>query len=593
MGAGAPILGAMSERRSWVDARRARGVVGAGIASLVAAACGESAMPDGGLALDGAGDDGAVVDSAVAADAWAPDAATVDWPIATPDFATPEPGIRRDAFSVEGFDAPAHPTTSMDTPRELDRIHVIRYRAESTPDPRAVVLLLPGLFGGAGSYDPLARHLVRRSVAAGEPVEVWAIDRRSNALEDRLGLDVAEATENAEIARGYYYRGDTIGGQAFAGFRAASSLGYMSEWGLETHFGDLRRLIERVPASARQARVVLVGHSLGASMAETFAAWRFADGVRGAELVAGIVLVDGGQASAAGSEQVFREGGGTGFEMTPSIDVVRSDRPFLELPLLGVGVFVQAEILALAALADPDGVRERDTERGRLFSILMGVPAVQIPPMSNAAALGFGFDDAHNGLTFAAVKMGHAAGGPLESYTSAFGGELERPSDRTATYTWADAFDADPAELTSVASLGHSWVDGPTNFAEWYFPSRLVIDLQACGGLTMPIDGWGAAFGLRCADGALMDAPVLAIATALRTVADYEPSRLRAAAIGAGRPHAGVARTNDDAFRVLEATSMTHIDPLTADEGPGNPVPAAILSFVMSNVPAGTVSLPE
>ncbi len=85
-----------------------------------------------------------------------------------------------------------------------------------------------------------------------------------------------------------------------------------------------------------------------------------------------------------------------------------------------------------------------------------------------------------------------------------------------------------------------------------------------------------------------MDAPVLAIAAGLTTVAGYETSRLRGAPIGEGRVHAGVERTSEDAYRVLDVTFMTHIDPLTAEDSERNTVPETILAFVAANTESGT-----
>ena len=88
-----------------------------------------------------------------------------------------------------------------------------------------------------------------------------------------------------------------------------------------------------------------------------------------------------------------------------------------------------------------------------------------------------------------------------------------------------------------------------------------------------------------------MDAPVLAIAAALRLPDDYDASRLRSGPIGAGRPNAGTPRTDALAYRVVNAAGFTHIDPLTAEHFAGNPVPEAVLSFVRTNAAPGTVTI--
>lgn len=545
------------------------------------------ASPDAAI-----GQDAPDIDAVSVADAFV---STRDWPAGdVPASAEVESGIVRELVTIPGADAPPNPTTGTDTPGELDRARFLRFRATPPVAPRAVLVAMPGLFGGAGSYEHLARALVRRSLEAGSPgpVEVWVIDRRSNLLEDLRGLDAAEARGEPEIARGYYFGSDTVGGERFAGFVAQSDVAFMSEWGLATHFGDVRAMIERIPEPMRRGHVFFMGHSLGASMAETFAAWRFADGGRGVDWLAGVILLDGSQGETPIGEREYLEGGGGGFMPFDGVPEIRTGNRYIQLPLLGVSVYAQAEIVALAAVNAPEEVRMNDRQRDRVLATLFGTSLANIPPMTNAAALGLAFDDASNGLSFAAVSAG-APIGPTEPYESLFGITLRRPSDRSVTYRWTDALDTMPPEHTPLQNLAESWFSGRTNFAEWYFPARLTVDLAACAGLQG--QPWHEAWGLRCDGGATMDAPVLAIAAGLRSVASYAASRRRGAPIGPGRRAAGASRDDEAGYRILDVTFMTHIDPLTAADTEANPVPEAILAFVAEHADEGrieTVSLP-
>lgn len=100
-------------------------------------------------------------------------------------------GIRRELFVVPGPTPPPNPLTGAATPPELSGMQVVRYRVDTgreAPRPaRAILLLMPGFLGGAGSFDALARAIVRRSTAEA-PLEAWALDRRANLLEDRAGI---------------------------------------------------------------------------------------------------------------------------------------------------------------------------------------------------------------------------------------------------------------------------------------------------------------------------------------------------------------------------------------------------------------------
>jgi len=507
-----------------------------------------------------------------------------------PDTFLASPTVRVDLMRVPGFEVPPNPVSGAPSPQAANVTTVFRYRREVEPPApvRAILVMMPGFLGGAGSVDGLATALVERGQAEGHPVEVWAIDRRSNGLEDLRGMDTAELAGDPEIAAGYYLGGHTVDGAAFGGFVNGRSASWMSEWGLQTHVEDLRRVIARVPAEQRRAHVFLVGHSLGAAFAELYGAWRFEDGVRGSEELAGLVLLDGALGGTPLDEAAYDGGASGGPFPTPGVTAIRGGSVTTELPLLGVSVYVIAEILALRTLQAPDDV-VADPARDNLLQILMGV---QAPAMSNAAALGFGFDDAFCPLPFARLKMGEATGGPVESYTSFLSMQpQQRPTDPASTYTWIDA--AEASEYTPIADFAEGMARGPGNFAEWYFPARLSLDISASAGANLPDDGWQAARGLRAFDGELDDAPVLAVAGGLVSVQAISAVSDRVApVVGEGRPQAGRTRQDPEGFRVVDATDLAHIDVVMAPDGPANPIPAAILDFVDLHAVEGTVASP-
>lgn len=515
----------------------------------------------------------------------------VDYPAAdVPATTTPEPGVRRELVVVDGVAAPG-------TPAALNATHVLRYRTDvATPAPAdAVVIAFPGFLGGAGSFDGLARDLVLGGADRDLTIEVWAIDRRANLLEDRAGVDTAEASGDPEIANGYYYGDDTIAGAAFDGFVRQADVAYMAEWGLETHVEDLRRVIAQLSEADRPGHVYLMGHSLGGAFTEAYAAWRFDDGRRGVEDLAGLILIDGVLADAPLTEDEWHTGAGSGFTAVPGVDGIRADggTRFFELPIFGVSIFARIEIMAMRALLDPDAIVD-DPGRDDALAVAMALGNADVPPMTNAAALGWGFDDDSAGIPLASASMGDPAGGPLDTYDGVFSGtELTHPTSETATYTWVD-LDADDADdFTPMADLAHAFTDGRTNFAEWYFPARLALDLQAVGGAAFDDGAWQLAEGLRARDTAAIDAPILCVAAAFVAPDGYEGLRARVApAVGAGRPGAGATRDTDAGLRVVDATRFTHLEPLLAADGPSNPVPTAVLDFLAANTAAGTIAVP-
>jgi pimeloyl-ACP methyl ester carboxylesterase len=506
-----------------------------------------------------------------------------------------ETGVRREFFDVSAPAPPANPTTNASTPTEYNRVRVIRYRAD-TPNPtpvRAVIVAMPGFLGGAASFDPLARALVKRGTMAQTPVEVWAIDRRSNLLEDLRGMDMAERMNDPEIASGYYSQANvTIDGRAFAGYRTTNdpALSYMSEWGLATTLRDLRAVIERVPSS--RTHVILVGHSLGATLVEAYAAWDF-DGAAGYRSIAGLVLVDGVAGGTAISETDYRNGatgGITGLGYAGTTPLRQNGPWFVALPLLGVRALGISEIVARRARAAPDRV-VMDPDRDQVFRVLLTVTG--LPPMTNAAAMGFAFDDASCPLSFAAMSVGAPTGGPvrMQSNPLVMGTTVTVPASTTDTYRWTDAPSVNPREFTSIANAAAAWSATPSNFSEWYFPSRLTLDASAVGNLRLAADSWQVREGIRAMHGAEIDVPVLGIATALVGRANaYDRVRDRvAASIGTDLPAAGATRMTERGFRSTFIPRMTHIDPLTADDVPENPVPGQVFTFTAENT-AGEVT---
>ncbi|MGB5813278.1 MAG: hypothetical protein WBG86_22270 [Polyangiales bacterium] len=437
---------------------------------------------------------------------------------------------------IPGFVPAANPETSEETPAMLNQARINRYRAneDPAPAPRAIIVAVPGFLGGGPSFDGLARAMVRWGAQADFPVEVWAIDRRSNGLEDLTGMNAAERDGDAEIATRYYFEGEEVDGQVFAGYAPQSSVSYMSEWGLETHIEDLRAVIDLIPANEQRGHIFMAGHSFGASLTEQYAAWRFAsDDKRGAEQLAGMIFLDGLMGDTPSEQEDFESG---------LADIRTGDR-YTTLPLLGIDVYTVAEIGTLRAWFDPSGVTA-DERRDMAVRILTGL--TEVPQLTNAAAAGIGFDSMYQPLGFVRMSLGDLTGGPVEEYESALAGgaTLFRPTDPSATYDWIDAFDLSPPDFTPLVNYVVGFTIGQSNFAEWYFPSRISLDSGAARGTGFPEDGWQTDYGIRAFDGALNGAPALCIPGALvGDTARCDALRTRLApTVGEGRPQAGATR---------------------------------------------------
>lgn len=158
------------------------------------------------------------------------------------------------------------------------------------PSATRVLVLMPGLGGGAGNFALVAPELVSRV----PNLQVWTVDRRGDDLEDTTGF----ATGDPAVAYGYYLGGARVNGRAFdpnAGLKTPQA----RSWGAGVALADLRKVVLEARAGGKR-KAILGGHSIGAATAATYAAWDFG-GHPGYEDLAGLVLIDGGELSTFGT----------------------------------------------------------------------------------------------------------------------------------------------------------------------------------------------------------------------------------------------------------------------------------------------------
>jgi hypothetical protein len=310
------------------------------------------------------------------------------------------------------------------------------------PSSTRVLVLVPGLGGGAGDFSLIASELVRRV----PNLQVWTPDRREAALEDPSGF----ASGDPAAAYAYYLGGQPLNGKTFDP-NLAGRIPQAKGWGAAVALSDLRRVVLRARAGGKR-EVILGGHSIGAATAATYAAWDFA-GHPGYRDLAGLVLIDGGELGTFGTPTLA----GTRAQLAK---LAAAASPFADQ--LGVGVpwlfGVIGRIAALYAKVapnDPSALAQSPI-----------VPAAFRPPgnPTNADFLAYGLrasgiDVAHCGL-------------------------------------------ANSASLLAAAGQG---------FTEWYFPTRLGIDLLSAASLRP--DPVTRLLGLRVTHLSEIDLPVYAFQT--------------------------------------------------------------------------------
>lgn len=485
--------------------------------------------------------------------------------------------VAQTSVSVPGSLPGPNPVADVATPSNLNHALAQAYQQQGVANERVdkVLVLMPGFLGGAGNFDYLARRIVARSNGH---TAVWAVDRRSNALEDQTGFDAAEAQRDADIAKQYYFGNATLDGHKFAGFVAGSEARYISEWGIRTHVEDLDALISAAIARYPNAAIFLGGHSLGASIVPIYAAWDFGTHA-GFERLSGLILLEGAPNPTATtpSQQVYETTGISGGFSRVSLKSLRTGNPITSLePFVTTDLFVTAEILAMR-VHSAFGTAELISKDSDLYSGFLGLLfGLQTPPsVTNRAALGFGFDNDFEPLSFARVSMGSANGGTIGPNPNAafFGGfvgpddKLLAPLDVNATYDWqssaSDAPQNDPTEIDTFAAMLYR---GPSNFIEWYFPSRLTLDVSVTGNLNVQRSGdWRKdVYGLAVTENARVDLPVFAVGGSrglLSNLSRLDPYRN---SIAATLRNGSTRGATDDGFHTQLMDRYVHIDVLSA-----------------------------
>lgn len=509
--------------------------------------------------------------------------------------------IRREVLRVKTPPVPANPVTGTATPASLDAVHVVRYRVNSAdPKPaRAVLVLMPGFLGGAGTFDALARAVVARSTADA-PLEAWAIDRRANALEDHRGIDAAVDAGNADVLTSYYFEKQALDGETFAGFERQEDVAFESEWGVVSTLADLRAVLQLLPEAEQRARVVLAGHSLGATLVAQYAAWDF-DGAAGADALAGLVLIDGvtgdeGKVLSVTREQYETTGIPAGAtDQLINLAQVRSSSRYVALPLLEASLFPIGAGTALRATLAPDAL-QRDVPRAEALKTLFLIDP--LPRFTNRAAFGLAFDFASCPVTIASVNAGASAGGALVETPGLLGtGTLVKPADSAATYTWREYDAVEPRETTSLSDFALTWLRPGVDFGEWYFPTRLSLDSALGASLTLSATDWPVTeYGVRALHGRALALPVLVEAAGILggDVAKYDGFKGLLQPVGAGRPLAGAARSVRDGYEAVGHAAFSHIDPLAGADVAGSASAEwydALAGFMLRNTPAGGVAV--
>ncbi|MDX6431320.1 MAG: hypothetical protein QOE54_3686 [Streptosporangiaceae bacterium] len=214
------------------------------------------------------------VPAAVLTPAQAVDAQRVETPVVS---SSPVTGV---AESMVSLRIPL-PSSVGPHPAACDLLSYLRWRDRNGPADRTkadrILIAQPGIFEGAGAFDSVARNTVAAAAKKGLHFEFWALDRRSNCLEDHTGDQAGLAAKSLHTAVDYYYRHKKINGRTFAGYQTSDQLPWVAHLGLAQTLTDEYDVMryELPSASFRRQKVFCGGHSLGGFLTGYFAEWDF------------------------------------------------------------------------------------------------------------------------------------------------------------------------------------------------------------------------------------------------------------------------------------------------------------------------------
>lgn len=466
------------------------------------------------------------------------------------------------------------PVFNTGSPPECDKVSFLRFRHADGPEDAeeadAAFLMVPGVLEGANGFEFMGRQMVYKAAEHDERhIEVWAMDRRSNCLEDLTGTHAAAAADSAEEAAnllvGYYYEGLEIDGQQFEGFLTSPEMPFLYEFGIRQTTLDMQAIIDHMMPTqgVRQEKLFVGGHSLGGMHTSVYLGWNFdedpnSEAGAGYNQVAGAFALDSHiarldsalfmdmaedtQASAMPDDTLDR---------LSEADDVSDYGHQLNLWLLRWGLIPRnitvpglfnPEIIALpehlgimaAKAPDEEGDLYDRVDSPILDNIVNVIhsrspatigakPRMEHFRYTNEALVGLMFDHNFQMLGFLKTGLGFKDGGTMQRKWTTLnalagldngGGALQRLVGNSPHYIARDAgpdrdsygqgplyrwvhrdelgtakdpefrdttgehvftsMDKEPVAMEDFVRALHT---GPTNLTEWYFPTRILLDL--------------------------------------------------------------------------------------------------------------------
>jgi pimeloyl-ACP methyl ester carboxylesterase len=416
---------------------------------------------------------------------------------------------------------------------DLNHARYTRFELDdSGAQPDAILILVPGFEGGANNFRILAQNLLRRAQADHHlRLEVWAVDRRTNQLEDTAGLDLAEAAHDPFLAQNWLFGTelhlplDPRLSRRAVFYNPQDDVPFLANWTNLVFSRDIDALVDAARSRAKNANVFLGGHSAGTGFTARYAATDFSAApdcagapAAGYEKLRGLVLLEGTGGSTAGADAISDDtldrviakfdGGLFGAVRdnaprcvdgttpctvaTEATDCAGQQPPKCTPPTtayslvpgaLNPRVFAASEATAIQGLIDLNtgqavGQLDVGAPGNNAVAKVPDIAGLAVIPPGTVEA-GFGTFLNKNGtiapaLSFVAMSVGEP--GPMVdgilTWRDILHGPLTPGPDRgpPPTALPAGAWGMD-AEVTRLDRVVWAFFAGQTNFADWYYPN--------------------------------------------------------------------------------------------------------------------------
>jgi pimeloyl-ACP methyl ester carboxylesterase len=414
----------------------------------------------------------------------------------------------------------------------LNSVRYTRWRSQRWVwRPDAIVILVAGFGGGANNFKILAEDLIpRMKEDHGLDIEVWGFHRRSNQLEDREGVLIADDLDDPLVALDWYYGAElglTLHPALAAGpnrranfYNTSDDIPFLANWTSQVFSQDIDAVVEAARARAKNDNVFLGGHSAGTGFTARYASTDFdfsglgpAD--PGYAKLRGLILLEGGGGSTAGSalsedsldriEARFDGGlfaavrdnaprcvnGDPCTLATEATDCAAASVPLCTPPVaayaavggLSPRVTAASEPVALQGRTDPDGgqvILQVDQGAPGNSAVAkvpdLGLLALFVPPSTVDALFGTFLDDDGLTATFLSAAIATSMGGPgpivggLQTWQGITEGPLPPEPDLGPPPTTLPAPRwGQEKEVVDIDRMRSTFLAADSNAADWYY----------------------------------------------------------------------------------------------------------------------------